>query len=406
MSSPSPAPWAPATHGNASAPPASPSPVASVTPGGAVAVPRRNVSVGAVVVWVLVALAGVVSLLLVAPVLAQTSGLVIFLAALIPLTVCIVVLRWLDHWDPEPWYWVLLALMWGAGASVILSLWGEVALEPVAASLGGDVGMAVYVAPVVEEVTKGLGLLILVAVAARHIYGPVDGIVYGGLIGAGFAFTENILYFAQASTDGALSLGLTFVVRGLFSPLAHVLFTAWTGAAVGWAMQRRRSVFGVFPAWLLGLIPAIIGHGLFNLAASDVLGIGFFAAFAITQVPAFVAAVFGCVWLARREASLMRRGLSDYAAAGWFEPSEVQLLATAAGRRSAKTWAGSRGAGPSMKNFIRTAAQLGEVRQLILTRGDTPALRAEENRLLHQSLSAREMLRTHLQAGAGGWTLG
>ena len=68
----------------------------------------------------------------------------------------------------------------------------------------------------------------------------LDGIVYAGMVGIGFAFTENILYLAAAynGTDGmgpggTEAVTATFVVRCLFSPFAHPFFTAFIGIGVG-----------------------------------------------------------------------------------------------------------------------------------------------------------------------------
>ena len=45
-----------------------------------------------------------------------------------------------------------------------------------------------------------VGLLIF---RRREFDGIVDGIVYAGLVAAGFAFTENILYFGRAFAEEA-----------------------------------------------------------------------------------------------------------------------------------------------------------------------------------------------------------
>ena len=60
------------------------------------------------------------------------------------------------------------------------------------------------VAPVTEEVTKGAFLLLLLWWRRHELDGVLDGIVYAGMVGIGFAFTENILYLAAAynGTDG------------------------------------------------------------------------------------------------------------------------------------------------------------------------------------------------------------
>ena len=70
-------------------------------------------------------------------------------------------------------------------------------------------------APLVEEVAKGLGVLLIYAFSRAHFDGPVDGLVYAATVAAGFAFTENILYFGVALVEGgAEELGATFVMRG------------------------------------------------------------------------------------------------------------------------------------------------------------------------------------------------
>ena len=59
-------------------------------------------------------------------------------------------------------------------------------------------------APVTEEACKGLFLFLLLWWRRAELDGVLDGIVYAGMVGIGFAFTENILYLAAAynGTDG------------------------------------------------------------------------------------------------------------------------------------------------------------------------------------------------------------
>ena len=60
------------------------------------------------------------------------------------------------------------------------------------------------VAPVTEEAAKGLFILLLLWFRRNELDGILDGIVYAGMVGIGFAFTENILYLAAAyiGSDG------------------------------------------------------------------------------------------------------------------------------------------------------------------------------------------------------------
>jgi RsiW-degrading membrane proteinase PrsW (M82 family) len=72
----------------------------------------------------------------------------------------------------------------------------------------------------------------------REFDGIIDGIVYAGIVAAGFAFTENILYFGRAFGEEAEMGGsvlFTLILRGVLSPFAHPLFTSMTGIGAGLA---------------------------------------------------------------------------------------------------------------------------------------------------------------------------
>src|SRR3546814_12754020 len=73
-----------------------------------------------------------------------------------------------------------------------------------------DAQSLAIVAPITEEATKGLFLVLLVVWKRQEFDGVLDGIVYAGFVGIGFAFTENILYLSAAynGTDGSAPGGL------------------------------------------------------------------------------------------------------------------------------------------------------------------------------------------------------
>ena len=52
-------------------------------------------------------------------------------------------------------------------------------------------------APIVEEAGKGLFLVAVVIFRRAQIHGLLDGLIYGALVGVGFAFVEDILYYLQ-----------------------------------------------------------------------------------------------------------------------------------------------------------------------------------------------------------------
>lgn len=290
--------------------------------------------------------------------------------ALIPLIICIATLMWIDRWEPEPRLALLLGFCWGAGMAVITTLlvgsWVQPLLMVTSPSANADMVGAVIQAPLVEELCKGAGVLLLFFLRRRTFDGPIDGVVYAGMIAAGFAFTENILYFGQAlsEADGAVG-GLVgiFIMRGLMSPFAHVMFTATLGVCVGYA-ARNGGTLMVLGAWVVGLVPAMLLHGLWN--GSSFLGGNFFLVYVVLQVPLFILSIVGIILLRRSEAKLTRNRLADYVPSGWFTQQEVPMLATGSGRRRALTWSRTFAAGPIMKEFIRLSTRLAFTRQRLL----------------------------------------
>ena len=333
-------------------------------------------------------------LLFLGPGLLVVGGIMAF----IPLLIVLLGLRWIDRWEPEPRSALLFAFLWGAGVSVLLALFVDAEIQSMIAASGGNpeafefVGAAVQ-APIVEEFGKGLGVLLLFWFGRRHFDGPVDGIVYAAAVAAGFAFTENIQYFgvALAESNGSIAgVGEIFVIRGLMSPFAHVMFTAFTGIALGIAARRTNGVVGVF-FFLLGLIPAVLLHAFWNGALFFVYD--FYGYYALVQVPIFLMIVGLVVVLRRAEAALTRQRLAEYAAAGWFAPEEVTALATPAGRRTAMSWARPRGLGRAMKQYIRDATRLAFARHRIVTGRAHIGAQADESALLASILDSRRALR-------------
>src|SRR3954447_8058661 len=183
------------------------------------------------------------------------SGLLVAgIAALVPLAIVLLAIRWVDRWEPEPRSALWFAFLWGAGVSVAVALLVDLTLQlsAYAAHTSGvsEFGSAVIQAPIVEEGAKGFGVLLILWVARRYFDGPLDGLVYAATVAGGFAFSENILYFGSSLVEGGTGqLAATFVVRGLFSPFAHVMFTCCTGLALGLASRLTgpAGAGGLFP---------------------------------------------------------------------------------------------------------------------------------------------------------------
>ena len=333
------------------------------------------------------------SLFLVVPFLLSNTGaagfLIGFLASLVPLAVVLTAVHIIDRWEPEPKRLLFFAFTWGAAVSVAVTL----LIQPffvIAFQFTDQPDLQTYMAtvqaPIVEEFAKSLGLLILLLAARRQFDGPVDGVVFAFTIAGGFAFTENILYFGRAiaeSASPASGLAQVFFLRGVMSPFAHAIFTGTTGLIMGFAARRWHTGASI-GAFVIGLLPAMFLHNRWNS-----MGQGFLLDYIVVQVPIFVLAVAGIIFLRVAEKRLTRQRLLEYSAAGWFTPAEVQLLATHGGRRTALAWAAGAGRKQQMKQLLKAATQLANTRQRILSGRDVPLHQAEERLQLQRILALR-----------------
>ncbi|HET6825005.1 MAG TPA: PrsW family intramembrane metalloprotease [Amnibacterium sp.] len=294
-------------------------------------------------------------------------------AALVPFVIVLAVVRWIDRWEPEPRAALLFAVLWGAGVAVVVALLFDLGVQLVVSQTAGTdpdpVLQAVVQAPLVEEGAKGFGVLLLLWFNRRNFDGPVDGIVYATSVAAGFAFSENVLYFGRTLAEHGVGadFAVVFVARGLFSPFAHALFTSCTGFALGRAAERG-SRLGAIGWYVIGVIPAAVLHALWNgglAAARNTIGYYF-----TVEVPIFLLAVGLVLAVRSRERRITRLRLGEYADAGWFTPDEVALLSTWTGRRHALRWADlqpdRRRKRRAMVRFVRDATRLGHARQRLL----------------------------------------
>jgi RsiW-degrading membrane proteinase PrsW (M82 family) len=190
-------------------------------------------------------------------------------AALLPPLGWVGLVLLLDRRARESWAPLCAAFLWGAAAAAP----GAAEVNDALLTTAG-LGHAVptLLGPVVEELAKATALLVVLAVWRGAIDDPLDGIVYGALAGLGFAATENVGYYTLAALQGgAPGLTRALWLRGMLQGLNHAVFTATTGAAVGWAygrVARRPARAGVV---LLGLGLAVLVHAVWNAVASETI---------------------------------------------------------------------------------------------------------------------------------------
>ncbi|HEV7195466.1 MAG TPA: PrsW family intramembrane metalloprotease [Pedococcus sp.] len=332
--------------------------------------------------------------------LGLVTTLFAILLAAIPLGVVIPSFLWLDRFEAEPNRYLLVAFLWGALVAALVAALFNTGAELAFRSATGTAttamaATALISAPLVEEACKGLLVVLVWRLRRREFDGIVDGMVYAGIVAAGFAFTENIQYLGLAyQQGGGHALTGTFVARCLVSPFAHPMFTLLTGIGVGIAATTRSRVLTIL-APLGGYVLAALSHALWNLG-SITAGRGTPAVFVGVEVPVFLAFVGFVVWARRREGRMIGRYLSEYADAGWLSPSEVHMLSTMSGRRAAKVWARSTGGAAalrSMRRFQDTASELALLRgRMHHLAADATALETEQQLLGAITARRRELL--------------
>jgi RsiW-degrading membrane proteinase PrsW (M82 family) len=200
--------------------------------------------------------------------MASLIGILLVLAVgLLPMVAYALILWWFDRYEKEPLGLLIAAFLWGAIPAIIFSLIAELVLdipisyfvEPVAASLIG----AAVVAPVAEEIFKGLALLLLLLFFRKEIDSPLDGVIYGGLVGFGFAAVENVLYFAGAFVEsGPAGFALLAILRAFLFGLNHALFTGLTG--LGLALARTSPTWLKIGGPVAGLLAGMTAHSIHN----------------------------------------------------------------------------------------------------------------------------------------------
>ena len=316
----------------------------------------------------------------------------------IPLVGIIAYVLWLDKWKPQPKIILGLCLLWGGVAAVVLTLFVSL-VSQVALSIAGvgvpDSFGAVIQAPIVEEATKTALLVVIVLAARRHFEGPLDGLVYGSLIGAGFAFTENVLYLGGAWEQSEGELWLTFVLRCLCSPLLHTAFSTCAGVTIGLA-SRKWQWWAIILMWLPGLVVGMLLHALWNGTMTGLSQIGGLAPIVGLIVLSFILTscwvVLGLV-LRRSERLHTLNMLGDYANTGWFTHAEVDMLGTWKGRKFGRQWASSfPGGKEEMRTMIRTSSDLSTTRMRLLSEVGGQKERELESFQLKKFSSARDRL--------------
>jgi RsiW-degrading membrane proteinase PrsW (M82 family) len=270
----------------------------------------------------------------------------------------------LDLFEREPFGMLAAAFAWGSLAATALASSANTAFLDLIAKLGSQSLAARWgpaiAGPIDEETLKGVGLVLLVLIAAAEIDTPIDGLVYGAFVGLGFQIVEDFEYLTNPAFAGS-GLSQTqvvwdlFVVRGLVGGIwSHAAYTGLVGLGIGYLVSRpdvprpHRVVLAV-----LAFAGACSMHFVWNSPLLESVYTGGFWPTIVTQsvikgLPGFLLIAWLYLRSRRREALWVKHILAPEVATGAATPAEIEALLTFHGRRharrAAKRAAGRRGA--------------------------------------------------------------
>jgi RsiW-degrading membrane proteinase PrsW (M82 family) len=256
---------------------------------------------------------------------AGVLSVALFGFGLLQAVIYLLFIRAIDLYEREPLRYVIPVFVWGFFVATTVSLvfnpLYQLTLSSVTSVKTASFFTAVVSAPVVEESSKGLALLIvyLIAYLLRRrtglieFAGVMDGIVYGAAVGFGFAIAEDLLYGLRFGPE-------VFLMRRIFGGFAHASFTSVTGIGIGlipWVHNRALKV--IMP--LLGLSGAILLHATFNFTASLLGPVGYLFLFLV--VLTYIVVIIVCLYFQRR---IIRNELQDEVQKGTITAQEYAIL--------------------------------------------------------------------------------
>jgi protease PrsW len=311
----------------------------------------------------------------------------------------------LDRYEAEPAKALAASFLWGAIGAVGVAILLELVLQISVRSMVLEYAVN---APLIEESAKGIALLAILVFYRHELDNVLDGVVYGALIGLGFATTENILYLGSAYVEyGGFALTQLFIARAVLGGFGHAAYTAMTGAAIGWAREQHGKGVWRFIVPVGGWAAAVALHALWNggsLALAAALGDGaspllvVFILSVVIIVPATAVILVVARLVTRRELTVIRSELAPEVERGTLTPQEYEMLGRDDLRGQALRAANARG-GRRLRRlqdrFLQVASNLA-FRRYHLGRGE-PLKPGQEG---EETLYRQELARLRVELAA------
>jgi RsiW-degrading membrane proteinase PrsW (M82 family) len=294
----------------------------------------------------------------------------------------------------------LMCVGWGMTAAAGCAIPANTGLGGIwAKTLGvdfADTWGAASTAPFNEETLKLCGVLILALIASRAIHAPIDGWVYGALVGLGFQVMENLLYalntiLLDGATDPGASVDASFVARVAITGWgSHWAMSAVAGTGIGYLVARDGRPLGRRVAVAVGCWMTAMGmHWFFDAPLLP----GWRGT--VLKVAVNLAIALLVYRTARRHyLARFREVAAEEAATGAIRPEEAALLPHRYGRRQAR--------GGSRPRPVRVLIGEIENAQLALVAARIPHADPHSRTLAEGLREEIATLRSHLRGSRAG----
>jgi RsiW-degrading membrane proteinase PrsW (M82 family) len=255
------------------------------------------------------------------------------LASVVPSLIYVGALYWTDRYEKEPKNLLAAAFLWGAIPAVVMALVVELFFSLPPDLIGPQALEAVrlgLVAPVLQEALKGVVVLFIARRYRREFDNVLDGIIYGAMVGFGFAMTGNLISYAGSFLLwGFQGLNGTAIVEGIIYALNNAFYAAVFGAGLGWGrLAQEKWQRWAFP--LGGFALAVIVHALHNVLSYNLLGLN--AITVLSTVAGVVLLAVVAAWSLKREQDCLKAELKGVV------PDEVYRAVVMPGGRARAQW--------------------------------------------------------------------
>jgi RsiW-degrading membrane proteinase PrsW (M82 family) len=268
-----------------------------------------------------------------------------FVWGVIPMLILLAIVYFVDRYEKEPLKLLAVALVMGAIIAPLVAVLIEDAVNIRSSAFVSSTIPFTQLTPwtpIIEEVIRGLAILVVFFIVRYEVDDVLDGVVYGAVVGIGFGLAADFWAILQTNSFGQ---SITPLLPGIMvAGFNHVFYGAVIGLVI--ATARRAGTANVVLAAIVGMALAAGFHLLHdylpkwlasgNAAPGQLSG-------AVSDLPNLLglAALVGIiVWALGRERVLIGEELHDEVAAGIVTPEDYAAVTHSLRRFGAGTGGG------------------------------------------------------------------